>query len=57
MNSLVRALVEGEGLGPPVNVIIGGRVVMEEDGEGKHIQKGSGGVRGMLAWKPNLERE
>jgi len=38
MNILVRAPVEGEALGPaktepPVNVIVGGTVVMGEDGE------------------------
>jgi len=40
MNILVRAPVEGEALGPaktepPVNVIVGGRAVMGEDGEGE----------------------
>jgi len=54
MNSLVRAPVEGEALGPaktetPVNVIVGGRVVM---GRGTPVKKGRGKVRGMLARKP-----
>jgi len=57
MNSLVRAPVEGEALGPaktepPVNVIVGGRVVI-----GGRMRRGSpyrregGWVRGMLARK------
>jgi len=50
MNSLVRAPVEGETLGPaktepPVNMIVWGRAVMEGGW-------GGGGVRGMLARKP-----
>jgi len=48
MNSLVRAPVEGEALGPakteaPVNVIVGGRAVMGgRIGRGTPIQKGKG---------------
>jgi len=47
MNSLVRAPVEGEALGPaktepPVNVIVGGRAAMGEDGEGKTHKEGEG---------------
>jgi len=58
MNSLVRAPVEGEALGPaktepPVNVIVGGREVMGGGWGGEHpYRKRGGGVRGMLAWKP-----
>jgi len=58
MNSLVRAPVEGEALGPaktepPVNVIVGGRVVMGGGWGGEHpYRRGGGGVRGMLAGKP-----
>jgi len=42
MNSLVRAPVDGEALGPaktepPVNVIVGGRVVMGRMGRGTPI--------------------
>jgi len=41
MNSLVRAAVEGEALGPaktepPVNMIVGGRAVMEGGWGGEH---------------------
>jgi len=38
MNSLVRAPMEGEALGPepPVNVIVGGRVVMGGGWGGEH---------------------
>jgi len=48
MNSLVRAPVEGEALGPaktepPVNVIVGGRVAMGgRMGSGTPIKKGRG---------------
>jgi len=55
MNSLVRAPVEGEALGPaktelPVNVIVGGRVVIGGGWGGEHPwRRGGGGVRGMLA--------
>jgi len=58
MNSLVRAPVEGEALGPaktepPVNVIVGARVVMGGGWEGEQeYRRGGGGIRGMLAWKP-----
>jgi len=58
MNSLVRAPVEGEDLGPaktdpPVNVIVGGRVVMGGGWGGEHLERRGGGeVRAMLAWKP-----
>jgi len=57
MNSLVRAPVEGEALGPaktepPVNVIVGGRMVVGGGLGGEHpYRRGVGGVRGMLAWK------
>jgi len=57
MNSLVRAPVEGEALGPaktepPVNVFVGGRVVMgEEWGEEAHIE-GEGKRLGDVAQKP-----
>jgi len=58
MNILVRAPVEGKALGPaktepPVNVIVGGRVVMGGGWGGEHPSRREGGrVRGMLAWKP-----
>jgi len=58
MNSLVRAPVEGEALGPaktepPVNMIIGGRAVIGGGWGGEHpYRRGEGGVRGMFAWKP-----
>jgi len=58
MNSLVRAPVEGEALGPaknepPLNVIVGGRVVMGGGWGGEHpYRKGGEGVMGMLARKP-----
>jgi len=58
MNSLVRAPVEGEALGPaktepPVNVIVGGRVVIGGGWGGEHpYRRGRGGVRGTLARKP-----
>jgi len=57
MNSLVRAPVEGEALGPAktepaVNVIVGGRAVMGERWGGEHpYRRGEGGIRGMLARK------
>jgi len=56
MNSLVRAPVEGEALGPaktepPVNVIVGGRAVMGGWGGEHPYRRGGGGVRGMLAQK------
>jgi len=54
MNSLVRAPVEGEALGPAmtepsVNVIIGGRAVTGEDGEGNTHIVGEGEWLGDLA--------
>jgi len=57
MNSLVRAPVEGEALGPakagpPVNVIVGGVVMGGGLGGEQPYRRGGGGVRGMLAWKP-----
>jgi len=58
MNSLVRAPVEGEALGPakterPVNVIVGGRAVMGgRMRRGTPIEKERGRGRGDLAWKP-----
>jgi len=58
MNSLVRAPVEGEALGPaktgpPENRIVGERAVMGGGWGGKHpFRRGEVGVRGMLAWKP-----
>jgi len=58
MNILVRAPVEGEALGPaktepPVNVIVGGRVVRGGRWGGEQpYRRGRGGVRGMFAWKP-----
>jgi len=60
MNSLVRAPVEGEALGPakiepPVNMIVGGRAVMGgEWGEEHPYRRGWRGVRLMLAWKPGM---
>jgi len=57
MNSLVRAPVEGEALGPaktepPVNGIVGGRAVLEGGWGGEHpYRRGGGGARGMLTWK------
>jgi len=56
MNSLVRAPVEGEALGPaktetPVNVIVGGRVAMG-GGWGREHPYRRGGVRRMLVRKP-----
>jgi len=57
MNSLVRAPVEGEALGPaktesPVNVIVGRRVVMGgRMGRGTPIYKGKGRGWWMLARK------
>lgn len=61
MNSLVRAPVEGEALGSdktesPVNMIVGGRAVMGEDGEENSHRKGEGeGLGG--CWPRNQERE
>jgi len=61
MNSLVRAPVEGEALGPaktepPVNVIVGGRAVMGVGCGGEHpYRRGAVGVREGLAW--SRERE
>jgi len=58
MNSLVRAPVEGEALGPaktepPVNVIVGGRAAMGGGWGGEHrYRRGGGRVRGMLTHKP-----
>jgi len=58
MNSLVRAPVEGEALGPAktehlVNVIVGERVVMGGGWGGEHpYRRGGEKVKGMLAWKP-----
>jgi len=55
MNSLVRAPVEGEALGPAktgptVNAILGGRAVMGAGLGGEHpYRRGGGGIRGMLA--------
>jgi len=61
MNSLVRAPVEGEALGPaktepPVNVIVGGRVALGgEDGEGNTHIEVEGGLGG--CWPGNRERK
>jgi len=58
MNSLVRAPVEGEALGPaktepPVNMIVGGRAVIGGKWGGEHpYRRGAGGDMGMLAQKP-----
>jgi len=58
MNSLIRAPVEGEALGPAktehlVNVIVGGRAVMGGGWGGEHpYRRGGGGARRMLARKP-----
>jgi len=58
MNSLLREPVEGEVLGPvktepPVNVIVGGRVVMGGGWVGEaHIKEGLGGC-----WPGNGEGE
>jgi len=58
MNSLVRAPVEGEALGPaktepPVNWMVGARAVKGGGwGEEHPYRRGEGGARGMLAWKP-----
>jgi len=60
MNSLVRAPVEGEALGPakvepPVNVIVGERAVMGGGWGGEHpYRRGGGGVRG--CWPGNWGR-
>jgi len=61
MNSLARAPVEGEALGPaktepPVNVIVGGRAVMGEDGEGNIPREGEVEELGGC-WPGNRERE
>jgi len=64
MNSLVRAPVEGEALGPaktepPVNVIVGGRVVMGGGWGGEaHIEEEEEGLRdvGLETWKGNNNR-
>ena len=60
MNSLVRSPVEGEALGPaktepPVKVIVVGRVVMGEDGEGNTHIEGEG--EGLGCWPGNWEGE
>jgi len=61
MNSLVRAPVEGEALGsakiePPVNVIVGGRVVMGGGWGGEaHIEGKGEGLGG--CWPGNREGE
>jgi len=58
MNSLVRAPVEGEALGPAktepsVNMIVGGRAVMGRGSGGEHrYGRGGRAVMGMLAWTP-----
>jgi len=40
-------------LNPPVNLIVGGRVVMGGGWGGEHpYRRGGRGVRGMLVWKP-----
>jgi len=57
MNSLVRAPVEGEALGPAktedlVNVIVGGRVVLGRGWEKNPYRSGGAGAREMLAQKP-----
>jgi len=55
MNGLVTAPVEGGALvpsktEPPVNMIFGGRAVMEGGWGGEHSKRrGEGGVRGMFA--------
>jgi len=57
MNSLVRAPVKGEVLGPaktepPVNGFVVGRAVMGRGWGGEHpSRRGGGEVRGLLAWK------
>jgi len=61
MNSLVRAPVEGEALGsakiePPVNVNVGGRVVMGGGWEGNTHIEGEGEGLGRC-WPGNWERE
>jgi len=61
MNSLVRTPVEGEALGlaktePLVNVIVGGRAAMGEDGDGNTYREGEGdGLGG--CWPRNQGRE
>jgi len=54
VNSLVRAPVEGEALGPAktemsVNIIVVRRAVMGGGWGGEHPSSRGGGVRGMLA--------
>jgi len=61
MNSLVRAPVEGEALGPaktepPVNVIVGGRAVMG-GGWGREAHKEREGEELGGCWPRNQERE
>jgi len=60
MNSLVRAPVEGEALGPvktepPVNVIVGARAAMGGNGEGNTHKEGGEGLGG--CWPGKRERE
>jgi len=61
MHSLVRAPVEGEALGPaktepPVNLIVGGRVVMGGGWGGEAHKEGEGeGLEG--CWPGNREGE
>jgi len=61
MNSLVRAPVVGEALGPaktelPVIVTVGGRTVMEGGWGGEHLYRRGGGGDGGC-WPRNRERE
>jgi len=61
MKSLVRAPVEGEALGPaktepPVNVIVGGRAVMEGGWGGEALVEGEGERLGGC-WPGNREGE
>ena len=61
MNSLVRAPVEGETLGPaktgpPVNMIVGGRALMGEGWGGEHTNR-RGGERVEGCWPGNREGE
>jgi len=60
MNSLVRAPVEGEALGPaktepPVNRIVGGRAIMGGGWGGEHPYRRGEGLGG--CWPGNRERE
>jgi len=63
MNSLVRAPVEEEALGPakmepPVKVIVGGRLVMGgRMWKGSPYRRGGGGARGMLSWNTQVNKE